>query len=599
MTKGLRKTLISVLVAVLVGACVLFCLPKTTRAEGSDFGELSNEEYAFEDGMYVKTDLGEQNDYGLAFKVKALTPKYDDLRKLENGGKLTWWKKVRESKFRYSLTLCRDTGGETGEALSSLIFTYSYSRDKDDNRLWLTIVEQSFSHCQETFTCGSDFSGYFSQETSQTAKDFAQATLKNGARLINAGYARTPAFISGEKLFSFRTPSPYQRYFIKMDYAFYKCTYTGVFKTDYAWTKTKTICSASMSLYEALNSMGAVYPDFKIPGEPFGADFAETASSIVNGAEKKSIRIAYLKDIPGTPFAKEVSEIIEVPMYNEKPTIDDVCDAFGVKNLDVHDSYVYEIEKVEENYYRARYLKNCFFTGVTHDGKAFTYYLDINKSYKDMYWPMVEKGIMDEGLYELQFTRVIDANPEIKGMNFDELYGTWGFAVIPDTKTLNNLWTDLFDIESSQVGTVGMFSYKDKLTRAQYNKLLEDYEYTWAQKAWDFLVDWVDGGASANYYIFWTEPGTRGAFYKTGGADNGKGVFAKDFTKYTDRIENLTSKTFDVVFDVVDGAGDIIKNASDGIGSMFSSGFSSVLIIAGIVIFIILIRNNKPAGKKR
>ena len=215
-----------------------------------------------------------------------------------------------------------------------------------------------------------------------------------------------------------------------------------------------------------------------------------------------------------------------------------------------------------------------------------------------MYYPFVEAGFIDSGLYELQFTKMIDKYPNVQGVAFDELYGTWGFGILPQPESLNKWFSSLFDIENSQVGAIGLYAENITISKEKYEELCADYGYGWLQG----FVDWFLDNREATVYTFWTEPGTRGVFIQEGGASSGKGVVAQKIGKDVQKIEKTTSSVFDAVTDTVQNVAGGISNISSkvtgGVNTLFGSTLSSLLIVAVIIVVIVTLNKNKKRRKR-
>ena len=314
--------------------------------------------------------------------------------------------------------------------------------------------------------------------------------------------------------------------------------------------------------------------------DAYGEVLQAEANALVAGLTLQEITVAYLKAIPDTPFAEKVTEKVEV--YKSADDVDvefhDVLDALGKDNLTVFNSHSVEfVYDSDTGYYDARYLKSVALNAKTVDGNIYTYYLDINKSYEDFFGPLKSDGAITSGLYEYFLsTALYTKYPAISGWEPSEIYGHFGYVVVPQTYTLNSVWSLLFDNGTGYSGVINSFEFFDIISYGSYETLLNKYNYNNLEIAWNAVAGWVTGASySANHYLIVADPMAE----KSSLGENGSGDFDDDRGAIRKDIEDF--------FGSILGVFSIGKNVSNTILSIIV-----LALIVGVVIVIIR-RSNK------
>lgn len=275
------------------------------------------------------------------------------------------------------------------------------------------------------------------------------------------------------------------------------------------------------------------------------------AEKILTEGSYETVQIQYLKRIGETPFAESVTEYVSVPVVNQVIKPQDVATSLGVATLAVMqsacESFTYDSK---DNIYRAKYLKSVWLSAKTADGNNKDYFLDCNVSYKDYYHQLVDDGIFDEGAYEWLLNRIFDKFPDVynAGITADNLYGYFGYVVMPETHTINEWLFDMFDGGQSHFeGTVDQFCTQQQLEWDSYKKLLDDYEYTWLEKAWNAVAGFVQGSDyNAYHYFFYVDSGITEAFIANNGASS-----------IYDNMSHFGITTKEAVEDIADAISDL------------------------------------------
>lgn len=126
--------------------------------------------------------------------------------------------------------------------------------------------------------------------------------------------------------------------------------------------------------------------------------------------------------------------------------------------------------------------------------------------------------ILDERCYEYFWNTI--QNDKIHG-NYqpDEIYGYWGLVAIPETHTLNALWSDLFGTATNYLGEMKSFLYTKQLTWGGYKRLLNDYGYGFLERTWEAVAGFFTS-YSANFYILYIDSEETEFMIAENGADD-------------------------------------------------------------------------------
>ena len=252
-------------------------------------------------------------------------------------------------------------------------------------------------------------------------------------------------------------------------------------------------------------------------------------------SEKQTVKIKYLQDIDDTPFASAVYKNVQVPVISGGVYMDDVISYMQSEDeefiaFQALDSTAYNIvlSDTEENVYRVNYLKNVVVQTITVDGEYYESYLDINKSYVDYYQPLIKEEILRADTFEYVYsTSILKSYPQLSGYTMDEIHGYFGFVACPEVITFESVMSNMFlDYEKSTVGIVEGHYYKKDIKTEDYIRLMRSYGYTGTETFWSsfFNLFWhpldpLLGGEvfPANFYVFYSLPGTNKAIIGEGG----------------------------------------------------------------------------------
>lgn len=275
---------------------------------------------------------------------------------------------------------------------------------------------------------------------------------------------------------------------------------------------------------------------------------AEAEHILTDGAYE-TVQVWYLERIGKTPFAQAKTAYVEVPVINQVIKPVDVATSLGVSTLAVMQSNCEGFEYDEaDNIYRAKYLKSVWLSAKAADGHNTNYFLDCNLSYKDYYRKMVDDEIFDNDVYEWMLNRIYEKFPETLEVTADNLYGYFGYVVIPKSATFSEMLFEMFDGGQSHFeGTVDQFYKESLLAWESYNKLLTEYEYTWLEKGWNAVAGFVQGSKYEAYnYFFYVDSGITESFIANNGA-----------TSIYDNMSHLGTSTKEAIDDIADALSDL------------------------------------------
>ena len=503
---------------IFIGKLFVIKTPATVYAAttpANDYTEewtLADDNFAFSTGASLSFVSPEQG-FKMRFTLDMVNADFKDLKAFPDLGYSTWWGQRSDTYFFYEFTLYRGNEFDYSSVELHTFAVFLEPVDKNADFFKGCVLEKEHSVYSETV----GFEGL--PEISDKDDSLAgQVFKKNGCPLD--GYKIIYLFrTDGNSLFSVQKEladaflwldplSDFSDYFVTFTYGYNVMTFTGVFVTNYALTE-HTICSSSRSVYEVLtnmNDMGML--DVELSGESL-----EYANMLLNMSPTENITINYLESLDNLPFAIEKQAIVTVPVINDDINIDDVNDFLYSTGKPVIEtkclsSNLYDIVyNADTGEYDTYYLKNVWLRTITTDGNYYDYFLDINSSFYEFYQPLVNTGVMTQELFEYFYsTKILNRFPALSGYTTDQLHGYFGFAVIPETLTLNTLFAEVLDVDQTRSGIIEYFTYSDKISYESHKALLSDYNYSWLSKAWDGLSGFVSGGNwDADYYVLYTD----------------------------------------------------------------------------------------------
>ena len=333
-------------------------------------------------------------------------------------------------------------------------------------------------------------------------------------------------------------------------------------------------------------------------GVDFNTEFGDRAvyaNQILSVQNTQRVRIKYLEEIPGTPYATHKYDYVDVPVLQETIYISDVEEVLNKSLRKCLDSNAYCFQKTTDSdgeVYQLYYLKNVWLRAATVDGNFYDYFLDINDSYKDIYRPYVEAEILSDDVYEWVFsTQMINKFPALQDYRFNEIYGYFGLVVVPETYTLNSALKTMFDVETSKIGVISNFVFERMLSYDGYQRLLGNYNYGFLSKAWSEIAGFVSGSEHrATYYLIYSEPGTENALIGEGGQTNAEepgSVFQNE----------VAGPVFGIIGDAWDGITGFFGGLAGNTKTILYIVLAVIVLIVGIKIYNSLKGNRRSKRK--
>lgn len=580
MTKKIKIILISLLAALF--ACCIAAVgfsPKSAKADTVRVTTtgINDGNFSFVSGAAISIGLFDEDPNAAGFNLTTAKTmlRYDF--KLENFGyenlsnlvnhPTTWWGDRGYNVFIYEFTLlrCNHDGDGAGSLMTAeeqhSVRVVIYS-DNSKN-FYGYVAEKSFytgSSISASFLMGNSIDPAQNTLYNYIATEGKTENVDGVDRVFKGGYTITQKFrlISNNNLnfeqdnglvlhLVANVNSPFQYYCIQARYCYSYITGAGMFNTE--WTKDYgEIYSSSRSVANVLQRMDEQGEDFNLI---FG-DRAAWADRILAVQNTQRVRIKYLTEIAGTPYATHKYAYVNVPVLQETIYIDDVEEQLGISLRKCLDSNAYCFQKTTDNdgvLYQLYYLKNVWLRAATVDGNYFDYFLDINEGYKEMYRPYVDAEILTDDIYEWIYSmRMINKFPALQNYRFNEIYGYFGIVVVPETYTLNSALKTMFDVETSKIGVISNFVFERTLSYEGYNSLLTDYNYGFLSKLWSNVTGFVMGQErNATYYVVYSEPGTENALIGEGGqtdAENPESVVEGKVLKPVGRAVGIIWDSF-------------------------------------------------------
>lgn len=329
--------------------------------------------------------------------------------------------------------------------------------------------------------------------------------------------------------------------------------------------------------------------------------YREYADKVISGFSMKTVKIRFLENLKTTPFAVMTEETVTIPTYKDTVVLEDVLNSLSRDTLVLKYSSVERFVKDEKlsnatgsDVYIAKYRESIRLSAKTTDtDRNKYYYFNLNNSYRDYFEQFVNDGIIDGNLYSWFYndilTRQYPSIKEIEKLEGQEadLYGYFGFIMIPQTNSIEAVWGDLFNKETTYSGTIHFAASNTTLSLASYNKLLNDYNYSWFEKAWNSVTGIVTN-YDAKIYMFYVDSAENGDLWiAENGAkdkDDNKGSLWGDITDGTTQIGDILSNLWNNTF---------------GALSKLSGGIAGTIIIIAVVAGIILLIKYKKGGKRR
>ena len=599
MTKRIKISLMAILTALM-----LLCIGMASiggvqakaldNVEGHQTHGLSTKSFAFDKGGRIGIDEVDGESVmrdELGFGLRLLDPEQEDLLEYGEPNRIEWWGGNNKTFFAYTFTAYRmNKDGITAVPLKSYMIVFDYCDGNSGEKcLRRTVAEKQLSYCNEEMSFTRSLTvGISNSVPGERASAYIEA---NKYKIIESfkfngdddgEYLGSRCGLNISDVIGIGVDSYYTDYFVEFNYHYEILGFSGIFATNYDVTEG-TIDSSIRSIYTVLQGMDDA-------GYLEGSVFEERGSEILANALCQSVKIKYLEQIEGTPFAKMIEKRVDIPVIDSVVRVRDVCTALNVDTIDCLGSNCLSFRyDATTDTYVAYYLKNVWLRSITTDGNYMDYYLDINLSYQDYYYQFVEDGVFTNDLYEWIFsTQMMTKYPALEGYLYSEVYGYFGMAVVPNTHTLDSAFATMFDIDVSQTGIIKSFSFDQNLSFDAYQKLLSDYQYSWLSKVWEGIWGTVTGDTAATHYLFFSEPGVDRGHIGEGGQEDGEDTSGV--------VGGAIEEVGGVVGGLLGSAWQGVSSFISGIGGFLGSGggiITIVLIIVGAVVLVKVINRKK------
>lgn len=378
-------------------------------------------------------------------------------------------------------------------------------------------------------------------------ESYHETTKNTGLKLTEDGFI----------FFRIKNPQRDCKYGVKLTYDFdyatkhtFFYTYHDTKKGEYDTGSLSFVDYATLLLsqYESDEALDAV---FNQPGS------ASILREYIETPTEKTVNVSYLEQYEDSPFATMTTKTITLVTRNgyelEKA---DFYNAFveqlglDPKNIDcVLGSFLSSFTSKDGINYRANYLTGGRTRVKTVDGNDCDWFMDINQSFYEFYYPFDLCSLLESNRYEFYLNNLVYSKyPELslKGITAKELYGYWGFVGVPKGHTINSFITYIEGTETYFDSVYGVESYDALLTYDQYNELMTTYKYTWLSTQWSALVNLLGTDATnATFYMMYLEKNDNALIGEGGQTDYEDGsVLEEKVQDGWDNVKDIFSSVF-------------------------------------------------------
>ena len=583
MTKRIKRFCIIGLTAIglLCAALLLIGAPSAASAEETRFN--------FTGGAYLKVPTEDvenvdASSFKLAFELNKLTTEFEDVR----NELASSYKSDPKPYYTYFVDVYRKGREETD---SKLIYSegIEYRQASPVDVSWaqnkLVYYAENIEFADQYYKDAKAFATMFENDELVSSKDGFQMRIKRGVTQSNLPFWDSS---DGKKITRIViTPdSPNTQYFVKFRYKFFRFRTSG-FLNNKSETITGECTSEARSLHEiftSMNTLGVLEAQLKSVNEK-AYDYAD---SVLNKRTLENISITYLEEIAGTPFATKKTISAQAYAINGVIGREDLLSATNKETFSVFsDAWTHSSNG---NAYTITYNKSKWLRARAVDGNDQDYFLDINLSYADFYKKYINTGVMTNDAFEYVYSTAIykKYSKQLENYTTEEVYGYFGFVVIPKSYTLNRVFAELFDVEQSSEGAVHGLNYGLNLTLGSYNNLLKAYGYDFLGRIWnDVWKVCTTGEESATAYVLYMTPSNEKAHISDTGDDDGTPPILKPIQT----IGGIIGKIFNGITSAFDTAINFVNS--------LSGTWKVVLAVAIIAAVVVLIVAYKKYSRKR
>lgn len=311
----------------------------------------------------------------------------------------------------------------------------------------------------------------------------------------------------------------------------------------------------------------------------------QKVDSVINYFEDvRTVNVWYLEEVQGTPFSKEVlKRDVKVPFYSTSMSYHVLAKAVGKRDFRVfsNDAYTFEYDK-GSNTFNAVYEPFIWIKGRTEDGNDIDCYAGTNVTFADYYKPFVDTGVISQEAYEQYYNaNILSKYPQLMGTKREELYGYWGYIVLPETHSFNTAIVDLLNVDATYSGAVSNIHFTTDINYNQYRTLLNEFGYTFLERVWNTVFSAItEQSFKAENYIFYCDPNSSKAYIN----ENAGKTFDDDDSVFVNEVEN-------VAVNAGEGLKDILNDVKDGFKNTFSGvkGFFKLIVLFTVVLVVIFV----------
>ncbi len=384
--------------------------------------------------------------------------------------------------------------------------------------------------------------------------------------------------------------SIYSEYFVTSTYVINQYTGTKWFKKQYD-KYAGTLRSSTRSIYGILQKMeeaGALEEELKTD------DLIYQANKILENTVEKTVSVSYLEQIGETPFAHKVEKDVTIKMEDGGDiAYDDIVGALGEEHLNVAGASVEKfVYNSASDVYEAQYLSPTRVEAKTVDGNRTDYFLTFNKSFNSFVNGIADEGAFDEEFSSFMLNEIKGKYPDTAKYTGDDLYGLFGYVVVPQTTSFNSVFADIFQLPEDWTGSLFNYKITGTLSVGTYQALLKEHNYTWLQTIWQTILTGTTSGFSlpATHYLFYADPKTTEVNI---GENNG--AIGEEDGAITETAKDVSKEIADLAVKVVEQLGETVKNTQESTARTVKiiGAVALGIIAVGALVFVV----NKAKGK--
>lgn len=327
-----------------------------------------------------------------------------------------------------------------------------------------------------------------------------------------------------------------------------------------------------------INNIRKKYSDNYFLKKAYGENLANNLIALELAHSMKNIRVSFLVPIETdfnkqVPFAYKKTVDINVPCLSGRISTNEVVKALKEQNyiseeyektlLKCFNSNVLVGDKLDETLnnssHKTEYMFSYYSTYIIHlkssSGNSDNITLGL-KSMSDYYSVFCSGSgkpyaVLDSNFYYAVFNNILnlyglsgfkipDGVKKGNVLTPDELYGYWGFSLIPFGSGFDGLLSKFFDSRKNSNGLCIPFSSSCVLTSTALKRLQFDFGYSWISRIFGDVVNSVNSSANATYYMFYVSELSNDFVYVV--SENGS-LEQKDTTSLTDKAIKNTVDT--------------------------------------------------------